>query len=160
MAKTMKAAVVHKFSSPLVIEGVLIPEPAFGEILVKRSAAVYATLIFMRRMAIGRRNPLRRSSPAHEVAGVVAALGAGVTRFKEGDSVGVAWLYDACTSCEYCETGWETLCESQHNTGYSRNGGFAEYVIAARHSPHGYRTAWITFRWRPFFARALPPIRD
>ncbi|MGY8639452.1 alcohol dehydrogenase catalytic domain-containing protein, partial [Bradyrhizobium sp. 14AA] len=40
-------------------------------------------------------------------------------------------LHDACMSCEYCETGWETLCEHQHNTGYSVNGGFAEYVIAS-----------------------------
>ena len=45
--------------------------------------------------------------------------------------MGVAWLHDACMQCEYCETGWETLCEHQHNTGYSVNGGFAEYVIAA-----------------------------
>jgi propanol-preferring alcohol dehydrogenase len=45
--------------------------------------------------------------------------------------VGVAWLHDACLRCEYCETGWETLCEHQHNTGYSVNGGFAEYVVAS-----------------------------
>jgi len=69
--------------------------------------------------------------PGHEAAGVVAALGAGVTDFKLGDAVGVAWLHDACLRCEYCETGWETLCEHQHNTGYSVNGGFAEYVIAS-----------------------------
>jgi len=43
----------------------------------------------------------------------------------------VAWLHDACQSCEYCETGWETLCEHQHNTGYGVDGGFAEYVIAS-----------------------------
>jgi propanol-preferring alcohol dehydrogenase len=54
-----------------------------------------------------------------------------VTRLKEGDLVGVAWLHDACLRCEYCETGWETLCEHQHNTGYSCDGGFAEYVVAS-----------------------------
>jgi alcohol dehydrogenase, propanol-preferring len=43
----------------------------------------------------------------------------------------VAWLHDACLACEYCETGWETLCGQQHNTGYSVNGGFAEYIIAS-----------------------------
>jgi propanol-preferring alcohol dehydrogenase len=43
----------------------------------------------------------------------------------------VAWLHDACLRCEYCETGWETLCEHQHDTGYSCDGGFAEYVIAS-----------------------------
>ncbi len=69
--------------------------------------------------------------PGHEAAGIVAALGPGVSGFKFGDAVGVAWLHDACMACEYCETGWETLCEHQHNTGYSVNGGFAEYVIAS-----------------------------
>jgi propanol-preferring alcohol dehydrogenase len=69
--------------------------------------------------------------PGHEAAGVVAALGPDVTGFRLGDAVGVAWLHDACMRCEYCETGWETLCEHQHNTGYSVNGGFAEYVVAS-----------------------------
>jgi propanol-preferring alcohol dehydrogenase len=69
--------------------------------------------------------------PGHEAAGIVAALGPDVTDFREGDAVGVAWLHDACMRCEYCETGWETVCEHQHNTGYSCNGGFAEYVIAS-----------------------------
>lgn len=69
--------------------------------------------------------------PGHEVAGVVAALGPGVAYFKEGDPVGVAWLHDSCLRCEYCETGWESLCEHQHNTGYSVNGGFAQYLIAS-----------------------------
>jgi alcohol dehydrogenase, propanol-preferring len=63
--------------------------------------------------------------------GLVAALGPDVTDFRIGDAVGVAWLHDACLRCEYCETGWETLCEHRHNTGYNVNGGFAEYVIAS-----------------------------
>ena len=54
-----------------------------------------------------------------------------MTDLKEGDPVGVAWLHDACLRCEYCETGWETLCEHQHDTGYSCDGSFAEYVIAS-----------------------------
>ena len=70
-------------------------------------------------------------TPGHEVVGVVAGLGPDVTDFSLGDAVGVAWLHDACMRCEYCETGWETVCEQQHNTGYSCDGGFAEYVIAA-----------------------------
>ena len=54
-----------------------------------------------------------------------------MTGLKEGDAVGVPWLHDACGGCEYCASGWETLCEHQHATGYSVDGGYAEYVIAA-----------------------------
>ena len=53
---------------------------------------------------------------------------------KEGDRVGVPWLHTACGYCEHCLTGWETLCGAQQNTGYSVNGGFAEYALAARAS--------------------------
>jgi len=60
----------------------------------------------------------------------VAAVGSEVTFLKEGDRVGTAWLYSSCGHCDYCMAGWETLCESQKNTGYSVNGSFAEYVIA------------------------------
>ena len=49
---------------------------------------------------------------------------------KEGDRVGVPWLYTACGHCKHCLGGWETLCEQQQNTGYSVNGSFAEYVVA------------------------------
>ena len=54
-----------------------------------------------------------------------------MTLVKEGDRVGVPWLHSACGACEYCLTGWETLCKEQQNTGYSVNGGFAEYVVAS-----------------------------
>ena len=47
------------------------------------------------------------------------------------DAVGIAWLHDACGGCEYCVSGWETLCEHQHNSGYSVNGTFAEYAIGS-----------------------------
>jgi propanol-preferring alcohol dehydrogenase len=69
--------------------------------------------------------------PEHEGTGIVAALGPGVTTLKEGDPVGIAWLHDACGACEFCMTGWETLCESQRNSGYGVNGTFAEYAIGA-----------------------------
>jgi len=69
--------------------------------------------------------------PGHEGAGIVAAVGAGVTNVKEGDPVGVAWLHDACGACEHCTAGWETLCEAQHNSGYGVDGSFAEYVVGA-----------------------------
>jgi propanol-preferring alcohol dehydrogenase len=68
--------------------------------------------------------------PGHEGVGYVAAAGRNVTSVKEGDAVGVPWLYSACGTCEHCHGGWETLCESQENAGYSVDGGYAEYVIA------------------------------
>ena len=68
--------------------------------------------------------------PGHEGVGYVSAVGSGVKHVKEGDRVGVPWLYTACGHCQHCLGGWETLCESQQNTGYSVNGGFAEYVVA------------------------------
>ena len=68
--------------------------------------------------------------PGHEGVGVVEEVGALVTNIKRGDRVGIPWLHSACGECDYCLTGWETLCESQLNTGYSVNGGFAELAVA------------------------------
>jgi alcohol dehydrogenase, propanol-preferring len=130
MANTMKAAVVHNFGKPLSIENVSKPTPGPGEVLVKVIACGVCHTDLHAADGDWPVKPTPPFIPGHEVAGVVAACGAGVTNLKEGDAVGVAWLHDACLRCEYCETGWETLCESQHNTGYSCNGGFAEYVIA------------------------------
>ncbi|CCD98858.1 alcohol dehydrogenase AdhP [Bradyrhizobium sp. STM 3809] len=129
--QTMKAAVVKAFGKPLVIEDVPVPTPGPGELLVKLRACGVCHTDLHAASGDWPVKPTPPFIPGHEAAGVVAALGAGVTDFKVGDAVGVAWLHDACLRCEYCETGWETLCEHQHNTGYSVNGGFAEYVIAS-----------------------------
>ena len=129
--QTMKAAVVKAFGKPLVIEDVPVPVPGPGELLVKLKACGVCHTDLHAASGDWPVKPVPPFIPGHEVAGIVAALGSGVTDFKVGDAVGVAWLHDACLRCEYCETGWETLCEHQHNTGYSVNGGFAEYVIAS-----------------------------
>lgn len=131
MAETMKAAVVREFGEPLAIEEVPIPTPGPGEVLVKVAACGVCHTDLHAADGDWPVKPSPPFIPGHEVAGHVAALGAGVTELKVGDAVGVAWLHDSCLRCEYCETGWETLCEHQHNTGYSVNGGFAEYVVAA-----------------------------
>jgi alcohol dehydrogenase, propanol-preferring len=131
MQTTMKAAVVKAFGKPLVIEDVPVPVPGPGEILVKVKACGVCHTDLHAASGDWPVKPVPPFIPGHEAAGVVAALGPDVTGFKLGDAVGVAWLHDACMACEYCETGWETLCEHQHNTGYSVNGGFSEYVIAS-----------------------------
>ncbi|MDF2114505.1 alcohol dehydrogenase AdhP [Roseiarcaceae bacterium H3SJ34-1] len=131
MPKMMKAAVVHQFGKPLVIEDVPVPTPGPGELLVKVVACGVCHTDLHAASGDWPVKPVPPFIPGHEAAGVVAALGPGVSDFKIGDPVGVAWLHDACLRCEYCQTGWETLCEHQHDTGYSCDGGFAEYVIAS-----------------------------
>jgi propanol-preferring alcohol dehydrogenase len=130
MAKTMKAAVAREFGKPLNIEDVPIPQPKAGEVLVKlRACGVCGTDLH----AISGDWPAKPKLPfipGHEGTGHVAAVGTGVTHLKEGDPVGVPWLYSADGRCEYCWSGWESLCPAQKNTGYSVDGCFAEYVIA------------------------------
>lgn len=131
MAKTMRAGVVHAFGAPLRIEEVPIPVPGPGEVLIKVVATgVCHTDLHAANGDWPGRPPLP-FVPGHEGAGIIAACGPGVTGLKEGDRAGVAWLHDACGQCEYCMTGWDSLCGAQHNTGYSVNGSFAEYVIGA-----------------------------
>ena len=67
--------------------------------------------------------------PGHEGYGEVVAIGPGVTALAVGDKVGNAWLWSACGSCEYCRTGWETLCPNQKNGGYFVDGSFGEYML-------------------------------
>lgn len=130
MRNMMGAAIATSFGRPLILSDVATPVPGPGEVLVKVAACgVCHTDIH----AVDGDWPVKPKLPfipGHEVIGHVAALGQGVTRFREGDVIGVAWLYDACGACEYCGTGWETLCASQDNTGYSVDGGYAEYMVA------------------------------
>jgi propanol-preferring alcohol dehydrogenase len=126
----MRAAVVHKFRGPLTIEEVPVPEPGPGQILVRVAASGVCHTDLHAADGDWPVRPKLPFIPGHEGVGHVAALGAGITSHKEGDRVGVPWLHSACGECEYCLTGWETLCPNQQNTGYSVDGGFAEYVLA------------------------------
>lgn len=127
----MKAAVVHEFGKPLTIEEVPIPTPGPGEVLVKVMANGVCHTDIHAVDGDWPAKPKLPFIPGHEAVGLVSKLGPGVTSLKEGGPVGIAWLHDACGACEYCITGWETLCESQHNTGYHVNGGFAQYAIGS-----------------------------
>jgi len=129
MAKKMKAAVVRQLGSPLSIEEVAIPEVGHGQALMKvMSTGVCHTDLH----ALAGDWPIKPHPPfipGHEGVGYIVAVGKGVTAVKEGDRVGVPWLHSACGHCEFCLTGWETLCKQQKNTGYSVDGSFAEYVL-------------------------------
>lgn len=131
IVQTMKAGVVRRFGEPLTIEDVPVPAPGPGELLVKVMACGVCHTDLHAADGDWPAKPSLPLIPGHEVTGIVAALGSGVTEFQVGDAVGVAWLHDSCLRCEHCESGWETLCEHQHNTGYSCDGGFAEYVVAS-----------------------------
>lgn len=128
--KTMKAAVVHKLGAPLTIEEVPVPRPQAGQVLVRVMASGVCHTDLHAADGDWPVKPRLPLIPGHEGVGVVAGVGAGVTELKEGDAVGVAWLHDACGTCEHCVGGWETLCESQRNSGYNVDGSFAEYTIA------------------------------
>jgi propanol-preferring alcohol dehydrogenase len=126
----MKAAVVHAFGQPLEIEEVRIPEVAPGQVLVKVVASGVCHTDLHAASGDWPVKPSLPFIPGHEGVGYVAAVGAGVRNIREGDRVGVPWLHTACGCCEHCLTGWETLCDSQQMTGYTVDGGYAEYVLA------------------------------
>jgi alcohol dehydrogenase, propanol-preferring len=131
MAKMMKAAVVHEFGKPLRIEEVPIPTPGPGEVLIKVMANGVCHTDLHAAHGDWPVKPKPPFIPGHEGAGIVAAVGPGVSQYKEGDRAGVAWLHDACGWCEQCRTGWDALCPYQRNSGYAVNGSFAEYVIGS-----------------------------
>jgi len=131
MAKTMRAAVVRAFGQSLTIEEVPVPIPGPGEVLVKIVASGVCHTDLHAADGDWPIKPALPFIPGHEGTGIIAALGPGVKDLREGDAVGIAWLHDACGKCEFCVTGWETLCTQQRNSGYGVNGSFAEYALGS-----------------------------
>ncbi len=116
-------------TNPLLFADVPAPNPAKGEVLVRvRACGVCRTDLHV----IEGELPPRKSPviPGHQVVGVVEKLGEGTQRFPIGARVGVAWLHHADGVCEYCRAGKENLCDNPTFTGYSVDGGYAEYVVA------------------------------
>jgi alcohol dehydrogenase, propanol-preferring len=126
----MHAAVVEQFRKPLKLLELDIPSPGTGEILVKTEACGVCHTDLHAAHGDWPVKPTPPFIPGHEAIGLVAAVGSGVKIVKEGDRVGVPWLYSACGHCEYCLTGWETVCAQAQFGGYTVNGGFAEFIIA------------------------------
>jgi propanol-preferring alcohol dehydrogenase len=127
----MKAAIVHAFSKPLSLEDVPKPDPGPGEVLVRIETSGLCHTDIHAAHGDWPVKPSPPFIPGHEGVGIVERLGLGVTEVALGDRVALPWLGYACGACEYCTTGWETLCEKQQNTGYSLDGGYAEYATAA-----------------------------
>jgi alcohol dehydrogenase, propanol-preferring len=126
----MRAAVVHQLGAPLVVEDVADPEPGRGQVVVRlETSGLCHTDIHAARGEW----PVKPSPPfipGHEGVGLIEQVGDGVERLTVGDRVAIPWLGQACGHCEHCLSGWETLCLSQVNTGYGRDGCYAERVLA------------------------------
>jgi propanol-preferring alcohol dehydrogenase len=141
MSKKMQAAVVEQFGKPLVLQEWDIPTVGPGQILVKTEACGVCHTDLHAARGDWPLKPKLPFIPGHEGIGLVVAVGSGVTIVKEGDRVGVPWLYSACGHCEYCLKAEEPVCPEAQFGGYTVNGSFAEYVLAdpdyVAHIPKG-----------------------
>ncbi len=126
----MQAAVVEQFGHPLELQDWAVPTPAAGQIVVKTEACGVCHTDLHAARGDWPVLPSLPFIPGHEGIGLVTAVGAGVTAVKEGDRVGVPWLYSACGHCEHCLAAWETVCADAQFGGYTKNGGFAEFILA------------------------------
>jgi propanol-preferring alcohol dehydrogenase len=126
----MKAAVVHDFKKPLRIEEIATPEPGPGEVVVKVETCGVCHTDIHAAHGDWPVKPTPPFVPGHEAVGIVERVGPQVRNVREGDRVAVPWLGWACGACEYCASGRETLCPNQQMTGYTVDGGYAEYVLA------------------------------
>jgi propanol-preferring alcohol dehydrogenase len=112
------------------VEDVARPLPGEGQVLVRIEASGLCHTDIHAARGDWPVKPQPPFTPGHEGVGIVEATRPRVTEVQIGDRVAVPWLGYACGSCEYCVSGWEMLCLAQKNTGYSMDGGFAEYVTA------------------------------
>lgn len=126
----MKAAVVTGFTEPLQLRDRPVPEPGPGQVLVRIETSGLCHTDIHAAHGDWPVKPVPPFVPGHEGVGIVEVLGAGVTHRAVGDRVALPWLGHACGHCDQCVRGWETLCEEQQNTGYSIDGGLAEYAVA------------------------------
>src|SRR5437899_12010977 len=123
-------------TNPLECTEVPMPQPKSGEVLVRvRACGVCRTDLHV----IEGELPPRKSPliPGHQVVGVIEKRGEGAQRFAAGARVGVAWLHRTDGTCEYCRAGLENLCDNPMFTGYTVDGGYAEFIVA----PEGFAYA-------------------
>jgi len=137
----MRAAVVTAFDRPLTLEDRPAPEPGVGEILVRMETSGLCHTDIHAAHGDWPVKPNLPFVPGHEGVGLVVGHGKGVSSPRFGQRVAIPWLGSACGECEWCIKGWETLCPHQVNTGYGRDGTYAEFVVASAKYvvpvPHG-----------------------
>lgn len=130
LPETMRAAIQREAGAPLAIETVKRPAPGAGEVLIKVAACGVCHSDLHAVDGDWTPAPNYPLIPGHEVIGRVAAQGPGVSAPALGALVGVPWMYSACGRCRYCLAGMESICPSAEATGYTKPGGYAEYMIA------------------------------
>src|SRR5579864_2981038 len=129
----MKAAILHEFKTPLIIEEVDPPKPAADEVLIEMEACgvchsdLHVADGDWPQMVRITKKPLILG---HEISGRVVEKGAAIHHLNIGDHVGVPWLHWSCGECEFCREGNENLCVKQKITGVTVDGGYAEYIKA------------------------------
>lgn len=125
----MQAMILEAAGHPLQQVEIPVPVPAANEVLLKVSVCgVCRTDLHVTDGELP--EPPYPLIPGHEIVGYVVSKGVRADRFSVGQRVGVPWLGRTCGHCLYCESGRENLCENALFTGYTRNGGYAEYVVA------------------------------
>jgi alcohol dehydrogenase, propanol-preferring len=125
----MRAMVLEKSGRPLQFREVAVPAPGNDDVLIKvRACGVCRTDLHVYDGELP--HPKLPLILGHEVIGTVAAVGSRVTEFREGERIGVPWLGYTCGRCRYCSRGQENLCDHALFTGYTRDGGYAEYAVA------------------------------
>ena len=128
----MKAMLLNKFAlidqSPLELTDVPMPEPGAEDILIRINVCgvCHTDLHTIEGELPDVKLPI---IPGHQIVGIVEKMGSEASRFKEGDRVGVAWLYSTEENCRYAQQGKENLCDNARFTGYHVNGGYTEYIV-------------------------------
>ena len=128
--RTMKAAVVPELGAKIEIRELPVPEPGPGQVLIRMQTSGLCHTDIHAAAGDWPVKPNPPFIPGHEGVGIIERTGPGATLHQPGDRVAIAWLGKACGHCSYCVDGWETLCESQENSGYSVDGAWAEYALA------------------------------
>jgi propanol-preferring alcohol dehydrogenase len=129
LPKTMKAMLLHAPGQPLICREVPLPVPGPGQVLVKvRACGVCRTDLHVVDGELP--DPKLPIIPGHEIVGTVVQLGAGVRSVEPGERIGVPWMGFTCGTCSFCGSGKENLCDRPKFTGYTLDGGYAEYAVA------------------------------
>jgi propanol-preferring alcohol dehydrogenase len=127
--QSMRAMVLERPQTPLVMQERQLPQPGAGEVLIEVLACgVCRTDLHVVDGELP--HPKLPIVPGHEIVGRVAALGSDVKDLTLGARVGVPWLGEACGICAYCRSGRENLCDAPIFTGYTRDGGYATHALA------------------------------